>query len=251
MYRSDLKTRDKTGAMAAVIAVHAGLAFAFLHLSGTVDLAHPERALEVFDLNDIKPPPPPPPPPPVQDLQKQQPKAKEGAASPKNIKSEATPVVAPKPVIELPVPPKIAVSETPRQGTAPTQGASDVRGPGTGAGGIGTGTGSGGAGSGAGGGGGIGTRPSLVRGITNRDYPDAVQRSWPRGGRIFVRVRVQPDGRPSQCDVMRSFGNAATDQWTCRLVMERAVFKPATDTSGRPIAAWFGYVQSDTGRFAR
>lgn len=250
MYRTDLNNRDKSGAMAAVLAIHAGLAFALLHLSGTVDIADPQDALRVFDINEIKPPPPPPPPPPVREADKQKPKAKEGASSPKNIKSEATPVVAPKPRIELPVPPKIAVTETPREGAASTQGASDVRGPGTGAGGIGTGTGSGGAGSGSGGGGG-GTRPALVRGITNRDYPDAVQRAWPRGGRIFVRVRVQPDGRPSQCDVMRSFGNPATDQWTCRLVIERAVFRPATDGTGRPVAAWFGYVQSDTGRFGR
>src|SRR5688572_1682682 len=101
MYRTDLNNKDKGGAMAAVFAIHAGIAFALLHLSGTVDLANPERALEVFDLTDIKPPPPPPPP---QDIQKPKPKEKEGGA-PANIKSEATPVVAPKPRIELPVTP--------------------------------------------------------------------------------------------------------------------------------------------------
>jgi protein TonB len=68
---------------------------------------------------------------------------------------------------------------------------------------------------------------------------------------VFVRVRVQPDGKVSQCDVMRSFGDKAVDQWTCSLVLQRAVFRPATDASGRPIAAWFGYVQSDVGRFDR
>ncbi|HEU4704226.1 MAG TPA: TonB family protein, partial [Sphingomicrobium sp.] len=135
--------------------------------------------------------------------------------------------------------------ETPRQGAAPTQGAADVRGPGTGAGGTGTGTGTG-SGSGPGGGGGEATRPALIRGITGRDYPPAIQRSWPRGGRIFVRVRVEPTGRPSQCDVMRSYGDPAADQWTCSLVMQRAQFRPATDARGRPIAAWFGYVQSDS-----
>src|SRR5687768_15127717 len=149
MYRSDLNNRDKGGAVAAVVAIHAALAFAFLHVSGTVDLTNPESAIQVFDVREIVPPPPPPPPP-LQKEQKQKPKAKEGAASPKNIKREATPVVAPKPRIEIPVPPKIAVTETPREGAAPTQGASDVRGPGTGAGGIGTGTGSGGSGTGPG-----------------------------------------------------------------------------------------------------
>src|SRR5687768_6398058 len=121
MYRTDLNNRDKGGAITAVLAIHAGLAFALLHMSGTVDLTRPERALEVFDLTDIKPPPFPPPPP-QQQLEKPKPKDEEGG-SPANIKSEATPVVAPKPRIELPVTPPIAVTETPREGAAPTQGA--------------------------------------------------------------------------------------------------------------------------------
>src|SRR5918993_1751142 len=115
MYRSDLNRRDKGGALAAVLAIHAGLAFALLHMSGQVDLADPQEILRVIDIADIVPPPPPPPPPPVREAEKQKPKAKEGASSPKNIKSEATPVVAPKPAIELPVPPRIAVTETPRE----------------------------------------------------------------------------------------------------------------------------------------
>ena len=68
---------------------------------------------------------------------------------------------------------------------------------------------------------------------------------------MFVRVRVEPNGRPSQCDVMRSFGNASIDQWTCSLVMSAATFRAATDDRGQPMAAWFGYVQSDQNRFDR
>jgi protein TonB len=45
-----------------VIAIHAALLFAFLHMSGRIDLADPQSALRVFDV--AKPPPPPPPPPP-------------------------------------------------------------------------------------------------------------------------------------------------------------------------------------------
>lgn len=227
--------------MAAVLAIHAVLAFALLHMSGTIEIDDPQRALRVFDITEIVLPPPPPPP--QRQAERPKPRKEEGG-SPANVKSEATPVVAPKPRIELPVKPPIAVTETPREGAAPTQGAGEVSGPGTGAGGSGTGTGSG-SGAGPGGGGGEGTRPALLRGITGRDYPAAIRRSWPRGGRIFVRVRVEPNGRPSQCDVMRSYGDRAADQWTCALVMERAQFRPATDSRGTPIPAWFGYVQSD------
>lgn len=250
MYQPKPSPRDRAVTIALVLAIHAGLAFALINLSGSVRQALPEDVVEMFDVTE-----PPPPPPVVEQIpepQKEQPKREEGAASARNIESQATPVVAPKPPIALPVPVPIPVTQTPGQGSDRTQGASNVVGPGTGAGGVGTGTGSGGSGSGTGGGGGGGASGvRLVRGITNRDYPPAIQRSWPRGGRVFVRVRVQPDGRVSQCDVMRSFGDRNVDQWTCSLVTSRAQFRPATDASGKPIAAWFGYVQSDVGRFDR
>jgi len=247
MYRSDLGTRDKGGAIVAVAAIHAALLFAFLNLSGKMPVPGQESVLRMFNIEQPKPPPPPPPPPAQQ--QQAKPKEKEGGSAPKNVKSEATPVVAPKPPIVIPQPPKIATSETPRQGTAPTQGASNVPGPGTGAGGTGTGTGSGAGGTGpGGGGGGVATPASLVRGITGRDYPPGVRERWPRGGIIFLRLRIEPNGRPSRCDVMRSFGDSSTDQWTCSLVMQRAVFRPALDARGTPVSAWFGYKQVDIGR---
>jgi protein TonB len=142
------------------------------------------------------------------------------------------------------------VTQTPNTGSERTQGASDRPGPGTGAGGIGTGTGSGGSGSGTGGGGsgGIATRPAVIRGITNRDYPDVVSQYWPRGGAVFIAVRVLPNGRATDCKINRSIGIPAIDQWTCKLVEERATFRPATDASGRPVAAWFGYVQQEARR---
>jgi protein TonB len=89
---------------------------------------------------------------------------------------------------------------------------------------------------------------SLVRGITGRDYPNGIQQNWPRGAIIYLRLRIEPDGHPSRCDVMRSFGNASIDQWTCSLVMERGRFRPALDARGVPIAAWFGYKQVDISR---
>ena len=162
-YQTDLGAKDKGGAIAAVLAIHAALLFVLLHMSGKIDLTDPQTALRVFDITSPKPPPPPPP----QKQQQPKPKEKEGGSAPKNIKSEATPVVAPKPRIETPPIQPIAASETPRQGASPTQGASDVRGPGTGAGGVGTGTGSGTGGNGpGGGGGGIAVPAGLIRGIT-------------------------------------------------------------------------------------
>lgn len=249
MYRTNLDTRDKSGALLAVAAVHAVLLLMLLQISGRVDFTDPESVTRVFDVTEA---PPPPPEPVVQrQEEREQPREPEGAASPQNIRSQATPVVAPRPEISLPVPVPMETSETPNEGTQATQGASDVVGPGTGAGGTGTGTGSGGSGSvtGGGGGGGVAVPAALVRGITTRDYPRGVR--FPRDGRIFVRLRIEPNGRPSQCDVMRGYGDRVADQWTCRLLMERGQFRPARNARGEPVAAWFGYVQRDTGSFTR
>lgn len=249
MYEPRPSPRDRAATLAGVLAIHGALLFALINLAPQARNKLPQEVIEIFDVTE-------PPPPeetvvePIPAPQEDAPREEEGAASAENIRSQATPVVAPKPPISLPIPPPIPVSPTPRQGSDPTQGASDRPGPGTGAGGVGTGTGSGGSGSGTGGGGsgGIATRPTVVRGITNRDYPNEVSRYWPRGGAVFIAVRVLPNGRATDCKINRSIGIPAIDQWTCRLVEERAVFRPARDSSGRPVAAWFGYVQQESRR---
>ncbi|MEO6299309.1 MAG: energy transducer TonB [Paracoccaceae bacterium] len=241
MYRPQTRPADRAATIAAVVAIHAALGFALLHLSGTVDLLPRQPNLEVFDIT----PPVPPPPPPVIEQPKPKPKDKEGAASAANIKSKATPVVAPKPRVVIPTPPKIVVTPTPGTGSQSTQGAAPVAGPGTGAGGSGTGTGSGGSGTGTGGGGsGTGTGPRLAsRSLTERDYPSSLTRTWPRGAPVFVKFHVQLDGRATGCEVTRGSGNPVVDQVTCSLVENRLRFRPAVDGQGRPYVAWFGYVQ--------
>lgn len=245
MYRSNLNNRDKSGALAAVIAVHAALLFAVLHLSGRIDLTDPQEALRLFDIAQVKPPPPPPPP---QQRQQPKPKEKEGGSAPKNIKSEATPVAVPKAKIIVPPVPHIAATETPRQGNAPTQGASDVRGPGTGAGGTGTGTGSGGSGTGTGGGGGdngVAYPPHLVTSdLRGRDFSRDLLEQWPRGAQIFLRLRIDARGYVSECAVDRGTGVSAIDSIICNLAHERLRFRPAANKFGQPVAGWVGYRQT-------
>lgn len=245
MYRSNLNSRDKGGAIAAVVAVHVVLLFMLLHISGRMDLAHPQRALRIFNVEDV----PPPPPEIVQQpktQQQQKPKEAEGAASPRNIKSRATEVTAPKPRIEMPLPVPITTTETPNQGTQATQGASNVVGPGTGAGGTGTGTGSGGTGTGTGGGGAGGavSPPHLVTPVLRgRDFPRALLDQWPRGATVFLRLRVDARGFVGECNVDRGTGVATIDSALCNIAHERLRFRPALDRAGRPVAGWFGYAQ--------
>lgn len=242
MYRPQASRRDRLGAIALVIAVHAGLLLALLRANGSIDMGPIQPDLRIFDVTD-----PPPPPPVIEQKAKEQPKPKEkeGASSPKNIKSQASPVVAPKPRIEMPLKPPVVASPTPAEGTDRTQGASDRPGPGTGSGGVGNGTGSGGAGNGSGGGGsGGGSGPRLAsRPLTERDYPGAMRRNWPPGARVMVAVRVQLDGRATDCKVNQSSGDPLIDAETCRLVQGKLRFRPAVDGDGRPYVAWYGYMQ--------
>ncbi len=245
MYRSDLQAKDKGGAIAAVVAIHAILLFMLLNLSGRTDIANPQEVLRVFDVNEV---PPPPTEPAVQPRteQQQRPKEVEGAASPKNIRSTATEVVAPKPEFSMPVPVPMAATQTPNTGVQPTQGASDVVGPGTSAGGTGTGTGSGGSGSGTGGGGGGGavSPPRLATPVLRgRDFPREMLDQWPGGATVFLRLRVDPRGFVSECNVDRGTGIAAIDSQICNVAHDRLRFRPALNRAGEPVAGWFGYAQ--------
>ncbi len=170
-----------------------------------------------------------------------EPKPDAGASGEEGTKAVPKPTAAPEPKIKVkPNPPAPKASST---GTADTSGAKE-RGSGTGAGGTGSGTGSGDGGNGQGGG--IATKPTLVSGAINnaRDYPT------PPGGRrarigteVIVKVTVGTDGRASNCSVYKPSPDPEADAITCRLVVERLRFKPATDASGNPVPAPFYWRQ--------
>jgi protein TonB len=242
-YRTDIDSRDRGGAVLAVVAIHVGLLFMLLNLSGAMETPAVQNVLRVFDL--AQPPPPPPPPPPRLTPQ-QKPKEKEGGSGPPNLRSQATPVEAPKPKVLMPTVPQIAASPTPRQGTAPTQGAADVAGPGTGAGGSGNGTGSGNGGNGSGGGGdgGVAEPPHLVTPVlSGRDFPRDALSEWPPGATVFLRLRVDPRGYVTECAVDRGSGVPSVDSSICNLAHDRLRFRPAVNGSGEAVAGWFGYAQ--------
>ena len=243
MYRAQQTPTEKYGTIAVVVALHAALA-AFVVSQGGISVeAIEDEVLATFDVDVPEPPPPPPVPEPTPEPA--QPR-EEGEAAPKQLESTATPVVAPPVFSPVPIPSPIVAAPVANDGSDGTQGASDVDEGGTGAGGAGNGFGSGGSGDGTGGGGsGEGTRPSVVPGttLTQRDYPKELRRRWQRGAAVLVAVRVQVDGRGTDCKVNRGFGDPEIDAATCRLVEQRVRFVPAKDENGRPYVAWYGYMQ--------
>ena len=86
--------RERAAAAILVAAVVALLGYALLLGLASSVLRQPAEAIKLLDL---LPPPPPPPPEPERERPKQA--RREGAASPPNLRSKATPVVAPTPIV--------------------------------------------------------------------------------------------------------------------------------------------------------
>jgi protein TonB len=111
-----------------------------------------------------------------------------------------------------------------------------------GQGGIGTGTGAGGTGTGLGGGGGSFTPAQKITKIPDSQYRRLVQISGLDRGSVGISIRVSPDGRATNCRVIRSSGIPQADSLMCELTEQYVRFRPALDPSGRPVAqqiSWF------------
>ena len=228
--------RERIGSAIGVAVLHAGLAYALLTATGVATPAGASSALKLFDVAEQ------PPPPPDQPLSARAKRAeREGAASPPNLKSRPSPVVAPPPRIRL-GPPVALAAPKPAEGQEVSAGASDREGAGSGSGGIGAGNGSGRGGNGTGGG--VAKRARLVAGrIFDSDYPPAASRARATGT-ATVRLSVGASGRVTSCTIVRSSSHADLDSATCRLAQARFRYSPARDAQGRPVADVVGWQQA-------
>jgi protein TonB len=198
--------------------------------------------LDIFAMAPDSPPPPPSPQPKRESR-------REGAASPANLRSTATELVAPKPI--LPPPPQpMAAAPVANTGVQSTQGAAPVPGPGTGAGGVGNGFGSGGEGDGDGDG--SGTPPRKIGGQikAGRDLPDSLDHLVDEGVDRVVGVNyaVEVDGRVDDCRITRSSGNRELDILTCELIEQKFRYRPALDEDRQPTKSYI--VETHTWNFS-
>lgn len=225
--------RERIGGAAAALGLTGVLgAVLVLGLAVHGGLVTPDGEIKIFDVLPEKPKPKP-----KSERMKQRNTRPSGAAAPPNLKSRATEVQAPKPVVPVVVQPPMPVAEKAADGAQATSGAAPVAGPGTGAGGVGDGFGGGGDGDGDGAGDRDATPPRQIRGrISNRDYPENLSDAG-IGGRVTVLYLVETDGRVADCDVVGSSGNKQLDNWTCQLIRERFRFRPSLDGRGRPVPA--------------
>ncbi len=225
------RRRPRLGALALIVLLHLLAIYALARaFAPTITASVEQSVVAAFTM------PAPPPSPPAAE-----PQPDAGAAAEAGRKAVPKPVTAPKPKVVLKQDkPQPKASST---GTADSSGAKD-QGDGTGAAGTGAGTGSG---LGGGGQGGFAVaKPVLISGAINnaRDYPvPAGGRQARIGNEVIVRVVVGIDGRASKCSIYKASPDPEADRITCRLVMERLRFRPATDANGDPVAAPFYWRQ--------
>lgn len=237
---------DRERVKGAVGAVLVQGALLWVLVAGLAVTASPSLRdkVDLFALPADRPTPPPPLP-----KQPKRDSTREGAASPANLRSTATELVAPAPV--LPPPPQpMAAAPIANTGVQPTQGAAPVPGPGYGAGGIGNGFGGGGEGDGDGAGDGRGKPPRWVSGrMKGSDLPDSLAFLLTSGVPYTVGVKyaVELNGRADDCSITRSSGNAELDRLTCSLIVEKFRFRPARDEDDEPVRAYF--VENHTWNF--
>lgn len=223
--------KDRTKAAIAAVALQAVLGYALITGLGVRLPGAAADGLKLFEVAS------PLPSPPVESIIPERVRSQrlEGAASPANLMSKATEVVAPVPIIPPPVPSPVIVAVIAGTGQETSTGASDVPGPGTGSGGRGSGTGSGGAGDGDGGGGEDDIPPRWLKGrIRDSDYPRAAAEAG-IGGTVSVRYTVEANGRVTDCAPTRSSGSSELDALTCRLIEQRFRFRPSRDANERAV----------------
>jgi protein TonB len=218
-YRGTADRPDKAKAIAAVVAVHAALAFAILTGLNVDMVRGAVESLKTFDIREPPPPPPEPPPPPPKPRPQQAEKPQGAPAK----RAEPSPVVAPQP--RIPVTSPIPAARVAGTGSASTSGAA-ASGSGTGAGGSGYGTGGGGAGF---------TPARRISKIPDREYR-ALAATGLQSGTVGVTIKVNTDGSVSNCRIARSSGNSYADSMMCQLTVRYIRFEPARDPSGRPVA---------------
>lgn len=224
--------RERAGGAAAALAVTCALGVALaLGLAVHGRLANGETGVALFDIL------PDPKPKVKTERMPERNTRPSGEAAPPNLRSRATEVAAPEPVVPIVVPPLVIAAEKPADAAQATSGAAEVAGPGTGAGGQGDGFGGGGSGNGDGAGDPDATPPRQIRGrLRDSDYPEDLADAG-IGGRVTVLFLVQTDGRVTECDVVGSSGVPRLDTLTCRLILERFRFRPSRNGKGRPVPA--------------
>lgn len=230
-YQGRAGSPERAKAIAAVVAVHAALAF--LILSGLNVEKVSQAAVQLTTTILIRQAPPPPRSErPTRAPRPQVAKKRESAAAKS---ATPTPIAAPRP--KLPVPSPMAAAKVAGTGSSANSGAAPA----------GYGAGSGGSGT-AGGAAGYAdyshfTPARLVSNIPNSQYARLAATGIPSGA-VGVTILVNAGGSVSNCRIARSSGDPSIDALVCALTQSYVRFDPARDPQGHAVAQDITYFPS-------
>lgn len=234
------RRRPRWGVAALVLLLH------LLLLAGLIRAFRPDIAAtavravtQALTVELEKEPPPPPAADPSPNPTPSRSPDKEAASGAAGKMAVPRDVVLPKPPVATRTAPAAPTAD---KGTSDSAG-STVAGPGVGGAAAGTGAGSGRDGAGRGGGGGGAPTVKIAGDINSaRDYPRRT-RDLRVGSSVVIDLQVGPDGRVSDCRVVRPSPDPDADRITCDLAARRFRFRPATNASGEPIPATYRWQQ--------
>ncbi|MCF8709826.1 energy transducer TonB [Rhizorhapis sp. SPR117] len=201
-YADHSMNSSRMASIVIVALIHVVLGYAFVTGLGMKYVKKAAEQLNVIDVVEEAPPPEeePPPPPPDRPI-------------------EPPPVVAPPPIVQTPAPPPaVTIVRTPPPVFTPTPVAPPAPPPPKQA-----------------------AKAATPRGnpgswVTPDDYPSRALREE-RAGTTGFRLSVGADGKVTDCQVTSSSGSNDLDTEACKMLMRRARFRPAEDTSGNPMAS--------------
>ena len=186
-----------------VALIHAVLGYAFVTGLGMKYVKKAAEQLNVIDVEEEPPPPEeePPPPPPDQPI-------------------EPPPVVSPPPIVQTPAPPPPVTTvrtpppvftpapvAAPPPPPAPKQAAKAAQ-----------------------------PRGNPGNWVTPDDYPSRALREE-RAGTTGFRLAIDANGKVTDCQITSSSGHGDLDAEACKMLMRRARFRPAEDSSGNAMAS--------------
>jgi protein TonB len=198
-YADEGISRNRIIALGLVGLLHVFLGYAFitgLALKAVKAIVNP---LETVNVKEDAPPPDEPPPPPPKDVE-----IPPFVPPPEvSIQQQAAPTITVQQQVQQAEPPRF-VAPAPAPVAAPLS-------PPT---------------------------PATARGrgntISEDDYPDASRRAEEQGV-TRVGYTIDPTGKVSACSVIQSSGSSRLDDATCKIIMRRFRFNPAT-RDGQPVS---------------
>ena len=198
-YASEGMSRNRMVALGLVALLHVFLGYAFitgLALKAVKAIVQP---LETVNVKEEAPPPEEPPPPPPKDIE-----IPPFVPPPEvSVAQDSPPTITTQTTVAQPEPPRFVPP-------APPAPAAPVATPPT-----------------------VATAKGRGNAFSDDDFPDASRRAE-EAGVTRVSYTVDVDGKVSACNVTQSSGFPRLDDATCKIIMRRFRFNPAT-REGRPV----------------